>query len=304
MNDSGDMPSVLVTGGNGFTGTHLAAQLRKADYSVSTLSNIKTGADSHYQCDLRDRPALDDIISRIDPDYVVHLSAISFVAGSDLLSFYDVNVLGTCNLLESIARLDPDRARKVILASSANIYGNTSHGKPIPESQCPAPVNHYSASKLAMEHLAQTWAERLPIVITRPFNYTGPGQTNKFLVPKIVEHCVKREPSIKLGNIDVSRDFLGVDDVVNAYMAIIQNPIDCQTYNVCSGTSVSLKQILEWAQEITGHELQVETDPGFVRKNEIMELVGDNNRLVEATGWQPSGDFRSVLVKMVEDAAK
>ena len=122
---------------------------------------------------------------RIAPDVVVHLAALAFVAEDNPEDFYRVNVLGTVNLLEALA--DDLHPVRILIASSANVYGNTSGGAKRRLS-CPAPVNHYAASKLAMEHMVRTWFDRLPIVMTRPFNYTGPGQDERFVVPKIVAH--------------------------------------------------------------------------------------------------------------------
>src|SRR4051794_18523595 len=138
------------------------------------------------------------VMEAVRPDYLVHLAAISFVQHADAEAFYRVNVIGTLNLLQAIsyARL---WLRRVLVASSANVYGNATAGT-ISESQPPQPVNHYAVSKIAMEYLVRTWCDRLPIVLTRPFNYTGVGQEPHFLVPKIVSHFKRREPVIELGN--------------------------------------------------------------------------------------------------------
>jgi nucleoside-diphosphate-sugar epimerase len=124
------------------------------------------------------------LVLRLQPNYVVHLAALAFVAQQDVESFYRVNLFGALNLLDAlIAAQCP--VRKVVVSSSANVYGNVRHS-PVAEDTCPAPVNHYAMSKLAMEHMALTRLDKLPIVISRPFNYTGVGQSENFLIPKIV----------------------------------------------------------------------------------------------------------------------
>ena len=162
------MARVLVTGLEGFTGPYVAQALRAAGHEVH-------GAPAWPAFDLR-RPA--DIAAALDaakPDWVLHLAGLSSVTHADAAELYAVNAVGTGNLLQAIAERAPG-VRKVLLASSANVYGNAD-ADPIDEQVAPRPVNHYACSKLAMEFIARTWFDRLPIVIARPFNYTGPGQT-------------------------------------------------------------------------------------------------------------------------------
>ena len=155
---------LLVTGADGFTGRHFSSRAVKAGHEVVKL-----------KADLLDREALHDEVLLVRPDLVVHLAAISFVGSPDKISFYAVNVIGTTNLLDAILAL-PKVPFKVLLASSANVYGNCDIS-PIDEKVAPNPINHYAASKLAMEHIALTYKGKIPIIITRPFNYTGPGKT-------------------------------------------------------------------------------------------------------------------------------
>jgi nucleoside-diphosphate-sugar epimerase len=132
---------------------------------------------------------------------------------------YAANTVGTSSLLEAVARTLPE-VRKVLPASSAHVYGDAD-ADPIDENVPPMPVNHCACSKLAMEPIARTWVDRLPIVIARPFNYTGPGQTEGFLIPKLEAHYAGRRPVLEPGNIEVERDFSDVRMVADAYARLL-----------------------------------------------------------------------------------
>lgn len=278
---------VLVTGASGFTGRYMVAELRSQGCHVIALGGQRGGvdADQHVEADLRDPAALDSAVTVAQADMVVHLAALAFVGHGQVEEFYAVNLLGTRNLLAALERAarPPER---ILVASSANIYGNSSAGV-LDESTPPAPINDYAVSKLAMEHVAGLWRGRLPITITRPFNYTGVGQAEQFLVPKIVSHFARRESVMELGNIEVSRDFGDVRAVVSAYRQLLQVPAEGQVVNVCSGRGHTLIEIVEMCAALTGHQLEVRVNPAFVRPNEVKVLLGSNERLRGLIGdWQ------------------
>ncbi|MEJ2632450.1 MAG: GDP-mannose 4,6-dehydratase [Acidihalobacter sp.] len=288
---------VLVTGASGFTGRHLIQALKREGCRVVALGLRASEADVSIQCDLTDSDAVRKALSTCSPTYVVHLAALSFVAHGDPEAFYRVNVLGTLNLLEAVAGQDAS-PKKILIASSANVYGQPDQSV-LDEQTCPAPVNHYACSKLAMEHMVRTWFERLPIVITRPFNYTGPGQDGRFLVPKIIDHFRRRESQIELGNLDVSRDFSDVSDVVAAYVALLTSPVSSATVNICSGVAISLREIVEMAEEMAGYRIDIHVNPAFVRKNEIPSLRGDNALLRKLVGSAPATPLRETIARML-----
>lgn len=265
------MKRLLVTGADGFTGQHLHAAAENVGYEVVAL-----GAD------LTDSESLLAEVAALCPTHVAHLAAISAVTHADQEAFYRVNLFGTLNLLEALKRLQ-NPPEKVLLASSANVYGNTDV-EPIDETVCPKPVNHYAMSKLAMEHMALTYAADLPIVITRPFNYTGVGHDNRFVIPKIVEHFKRGATEIELGNLDVYREYNDVRMVCAAYLGLLADGLAGETYNVCSGKAYSLREVLQVVEKISGTAVEVKVNPAFVRANEVHKLAGTPAKLKKAVG--------------------
>lgn len=225
-------------------------------------------------------------VARAEPDAVVHLAAISFVAHADASALYAVNTVGTTHLLNAVESL-PVAPRCVLLASSANVYGNC-RNSPIDERQPPEPVNHYAMSKLAMEHLARTYFDRLPIVITRPFNYTGPGQAKQFVIPKLVDHCARKVDHVELGNVHVMREFNDVRMICESYLSLLEQGCPGEVYNICTGLPYTLEEVLDMLAELTGHRLLVRVNPQLVRANEVHRLYGNADKLQRATGLDTS----------------
>lgn len=285
-------PRVLVTGLSGFTGAYIADALVARGLEVVDPLAAVTGFDLTLPATLA------AAIDQVAPDYVIHLGAISFVNHANPVDFYRVNTVGTISLLEAIAR-SPKPVRKIIVASSANIYGNA-QGSPLGETTVPQPVNHYACSKLAMEYLVRQWFDRLPIVVVRPFNYTGRGQAAKFLIPKIVDHFRRSAEIIELGNLDVARDFSDVRDVALAYAELLDAPAISDIVNICSGKSYSLQWIIDRCTEISGHTLKVETNPAFTRADEVKTLTGSPIKLDALVGNAVRHDFSTTLRWMLE----
>jgi GDP-6-deoxy-D-talose 4-dehydrogenase len=262
---------ILVTGANGFTGGHFIKAANDAGmYTVILNAN------------LLDAVALIAEIKTISFDHVVHLGAISFVGHAQNSAFYNVNVLGTLNLLDALATLD-QKPKSILLASSANIYGNTELS-PIMEIQPPNPVNHYAASKFSMELMARNYLSILPIFFVRPFNYTGVGQANNFVIPKIVSHFIKKAASIELGNMDVEREFNDVRFVCDAYIKLLSHAQLGEVYNICTGHPIALTNVIDTLTNLTGHSIQVNINPLFVRSNEIKQLYGSPVKLNSCVG--------------------
>lgn len=272
----------LITGINGFTGKYVASALTKAGYAVYGTGAVATDLPGYFQVDLQDKQGLAHVVAEIEPSVVVHLAAIAFVGHGEASDFYQVNLIGTRNLLEALA-LHAVNLDAVLLASSANVYGNAAEGT-LAENTPPNPANDYAVSKLAMEYMAKLWIDKLPLFMVRPFNYTGVGQTEDFLLPKIVAHFRRRAPFIELGNLDVWRDFSDVRTVAATYKQLLEVKPLGQFINVCSGTTHSLREVLAMAENITGHKIEVRVNPAFVRANEVKTLCGDATRLRSLIG--------------------
>ncbi|MGD9971207.1 MAG: GDP-mannose 4,6-dehydratase [Sulfuricurvum sp.] len=268
---------VLITGIDGFTGNHLAAYLEKKGMLVYGTTITPSPASNHYQCDLREYDQIVEIVEVVIPDYVVHLAAISFSAETDRTLIYDTNIIGTENLLKALHN-SSYVPQKIIIASSASVYGNQEIFE-LHENLCPQPVNHYGVSKLAMEHIVQTYFDKLNILIVRPFNYTGPGQGLHFLIPKIVEHYKQKFPTIKLGNLDVAREFNDIRFVVDTYYQLMMIPNISDIVNLCTGITWKLTDILNLMNDISNHKLHISISPELCRPNEIKVLNGSPSKL-------------------------
>lgn len=289
---------VLITGLNGFTGFYLATELERAGFAIFGAADTPSNFPNCYQVNLLDKAGLAHVIRVVKPTHVVHLAAIAFVGHGSVDDFYQVNVLGTRNLLEALTT-EASELECVLLASSANIYGNTSEGM-LSEDTLPNPANDYAVSKLAMEYMARLWMKQLPIVIVRPFNYTGVGQSTDFLLPKIVDHFRRCIPVIELGNLDVWRDFSDVRAVVEAYRALLEVCPVGQTVNICSGRVHSLREVLAMVESLSAHRLEVSVNPAFVRANEVKTLFGNHGKLISLIGKQIVPSLEDTLAWMLE----
>lgn len=303
------MSRILITGVDGFTGRYLAPLLAAEGHEVHGLVQraveadlpLQPGVHALHACDLLDPAGLLRVVDQVRPSKVAHLAGIAFVGHGDVGAIYSTNLVGVRHLLAALAAVAGGDAppSAVLLASSANIYGNSTAGV-IDESVSPAPTNDYAVSKLAMEYMAATWHARLPITVVRPFNYTGIGQSEDFLLPKIVSHFRRRAAVLELGNLDVERDFSDVRTVVDCYARLLKSDTAGQVFNVCSGVGHTLRAVLQMATDITGHMPDVRVNPDFVRANEVQKLVGSRAALERAIGAVEGPSLRDTLAWMLE----
>jgi nucleoside-diphosphate-sugar epimerase len=295
------MPShskILITGIEGFTGQHLDSYLSNHGYEVYGATLDKPTKPNYFQCDITVTDEICAVLQQIKPDYIIHLSAISFVAHKDMEAFYKVNTIGTLNLLEELLKLEIS-PKKVILASSATVYGNQNQ-EILDESMCPKPANHYGASKYAMESLSSNYFDKLPIIITRPFNYTGINQDKNFLIPKIVSHYKEKLHSIELGNLDVVREFNDIEFVCEVYHKLLLTPHHSEVVNISTSRGIKLLDIIKMMNKIARYDIDVKVNPKFVRKDEIKLLIGSNKKLTKMIGDIDIKSFEDTLRTMFE----
>lgn len=267
---------VAVTGADGFTGRFVRAALESRGAECVPI-----------EADLCDEAAVRRAVEKSSFDCLIHLAAKAFVNATEWRPFYAVNQIGTFTLLDAVAEARP--GTRCILSSSAQVYGRSDKGL-IAEDAPVQPVNHYAVSKLAMEQGAKVWNDRIEIIITRPFNYTGMGQGTDYLVPKIVDHFRRNAKSIVLGNTGARRDFGDVRDVAEVYARLASADIVPPILNIATGRASSIDEIIAILTKISGRSLDVVVDQNLVRKDDILVLSGDINKLQSCLPmWQPRG---------------
>lgn len=291
---------VLIIGIESFTGKHLARHLKLSGYDVFGTSFFENDATHIFQCDITDKESTLAILTTVLPEYIVNLAGISFVGHAKKELFYSVNVLAVENILESILEIENYQPKKVILVSSATVYGNQ-ESSILEEGMIPNPINHYGISKLAMEQIAKTYFDKLDIIITRPFNYTGIGQETHFLIPKIVSHFKEKKTEIELGNVDVFREFNDVEYICEIYKKLLESDAKSEIVNICSNRVIVLKEVIKQMNEIFGYEIVIKVNPAFVRENEIIRLSGSITKLFGLVGEVNQKDFKQTLEEMYYD---
>jgi len=293
---------LLATGHSGFVGTAIQAWLRANPGSGVAWCPL---AQEH---DVLDPAAMRAMLEQHRPDWVIHLAAQSHVptAWQDPAATLQVNVGGTATLLKAL--VDTGFQGRLLYVSSADVYGSVAENLlPVTEEAAPAPRNPYAASKVACEVLCQQWtrAQPLDIVIARPFNHTGAGQRPDFALPAFAREVAAiklgRQPArILTGDLDVTRDFLDVRDVVAAYLALLRGGLSGEIYNVCSGQESNLREALHALIGLAGIRADVATDPARLRPAEQRRMRGSHDKLTHATGWRPQIPLQATLEQLLD----
>ncbi|HRN54254.1 MAG TPA: GDP-mannose 4,6-dehydratase [Gemmatimonadaceae bacterium] len=317
----------LVTGAGGFVGQYLCRALLRDGWSVAgttvgmlpavgTMSQTELAAIHWRNIDLRvgaeERRSIRSLLEAQPPDVIFHLAGVSYqpAAGADLAFALGTNVGGLVNLLEGVrplrleGRIDP-----VVLAiGSGEQYGRHEASElPLDEGAEQRPMTFYGATKQAQEAfaLAAHRSDGLKIICTRSFNHSGRGQAPHFLLPSLVARAKAARTSgepVRIGNTDVTRDFLHVEDVVSAYIALVSRGRPGEVYNVCSGIGVRVGDLAAEVMAAAGVRSPLEVDSALQRDVDVPMLVGDNAKLRAATGWTPL-QSRSAIIQDLLDAA-
>ena len=296
------MKRLLVTGQQGLVGTTLSRMVgverRVAGWSVIDLP---------HNVDLRDAAATSAMVGSAAPDAVLHLAAQSFVpdAVRDPAATLEINLFGTLNVLQALKKC-AFRGR-MIYVGTGDVYGMVPEDAlPVAETRLPAPRNPYSVSKLAAEALCYQWTatEGMDIVLARPFNHIGWGQSDRFVLSNFARQIVeirqgRRGPAVAVGDIDVTRDFTDVRDVVHAYFALFASGASGEVYNVCSGRDRSIRSLLDRLAELAGVAITIEQDRARLRRAEQRRVCGDPAKITRTTGWVANTPLDESLAAML-----
>jgi GDP-4-dehydro-6-deoxy-D-mannose reductase len=294
---------VLITGATGFVGVHLKRafiELKPSDFEIFGTAYPElpaSDAEGLFFIDLRSENEVLRCVAELQPDWVIHLAAVSSVSKSWRMreETTEVNVLGTQNLLEAVRRKAPQA--RLLFVSSAEVYGATAaQADGLAEESPFRSASPYAYSKAAGEMMCAFYEkeEGIDIVVARPFLHTGPGQSADFVCSDWARQVVEiergeRPPVLKIGNLKVVRDLSDVRDVVKAYIRLLENGQRGEAYNVCSGKAVPLRKVLDiLASQVSGgSSIPVEADPARGRDIDIPWLVGNNRKILAHTGWLP-----------------
>ena len=294
---------VLITGASGFIGQVVLKEMLKNEdidfFAIDTRKIPNISIEKLELVSLLDKEKLMEIIKRYKPNIIIHLAAIALVTHDNVGEIYNVNVQGTENLLE-VTQEYCDKGTRVILASTAGVYGNQNVDK-YREDLSYNPANHYSYSKMITEYISKQYKEDLDIVIIRPFNIIGVGQSEKFLIPKLVEHFADKKEKLSVGNISSFRDYVDVEYCAEVIMELIsRKKLDFDILNICSGIPTNGEMIIQLLQEITDFKPEIEISSDFVRKNEVWRMIGDTTRLSKFMNGKKSQSVKDILVKMLD----
>lgn len=291
------MKKILVTGGAGFIGSALIAELQKLSYEIFVVDNLSFGnkdfiniPDTHfYNLDILNSEEVRKTILEIDPAWIIHLAAIHFIPYCNQNPFEssNVNIKGTINILNAAKELK--NLEKIFFASTAAVYPICDHA--ISETQPLQPMDIYGLSKLVGEHLMNEFylQTAIPTIICRFFNAFGPNETNPHLIPEIQQQINSGLRKIKLGNLEPKRDFIHTYDMAKAVILLLENfAKEIDIFNLGRGIEYSVVDVVKAFERQIGEEILIEVEPARVRKVERMHLLADISKLKSLTGWEPT----------------
>ena len=289
---------VLVTGANGFVGTHLVRLLTAEAHEVITLK----GPEVEGGVDIRSLEAVQAAVAAAKPDGVIHLAGFASVAKSHQqpVEAFGVTALGTVSLLEAVRREAP--TARVLLVGSGEVYGRVPEGTRAQESTTHlVPTSPYGVAKVSCEIAGQQYARSygLQVVLARPFNHLGIGQHPTFFLPSFAAQVKSNAAVIEVGDLTPVRDFSHVDDVVRAYVTLLESGGVGEAYNVCSGEHATIRSVLDEVLAVSGSKAEVKVDAARLRPVEIPWLVGDPSRL-QSLGWKARKTWRDAVKDVLQ----
>jgi GDP-4-dehydro-6-deoxy-D-mannose reductase len=309
---------ILITGATGFVGTHLLRQLEgvlpREDEILATgrrpTLGWAEGRAAYKEVDLLERVAAELLIKEFRPTHTVHLAALSSVhqALGTPAETWRTNVCGTLNLAEALASHTIDG--NLLFISTSEVYGRSfASGKVLDETAPLAPTNPYARSKAAAEDVVRDASRNNRVSVLRPFNHTGPGQDERFVVASFAAQIARMElglvePVLRVGDLSAERDFLDVHDVTRAYAAVILNSeglLSGSTFNIASGVPRKIASIVEHFTKRARCEFSVEVDEGRKRPSEIPRAVGSAGAFRNAVSWQPEIRWETTLDGVLDD---
>lgn len=278
------MAKVFITGASGFTASSLIKSLEKDGFDVTASSSSENKAKNIITMKDISQDTFTEILGQVEPDFIIHLAAISSVTEQDNFNIFNINSIMTRNLLSSASAMKR-KPKKIILSSSANLYGSSKNK--LNECSDLNPTNIYSMSKLFMEEIAKNFFCKLNILITRPFNYSGPLHSSNFLIPKIAEHFSKNKKEISLGNTNIIRDFSYIDDVIISYKKLMLSSSKSEIINICSSKGQSITEIIKIFESVCGYNINVNINNFEKRERDIGFQVGCNKKLIDIINFSP-----------------
>ncbi len=312
---------VLITGITGFAGSHLADYILAHTPAVEIhgtrrwrskedCANHLNGKVTFHECDITDAHNVYQVIEKIKPDKIFHLAAQSYILASwdSPAETFHTNVIGQCNLLESIKRLRPSGYDPVVqIAGSSEEYGKIRQSDlPITEDTPLHPLSPYAVSKVAQDYMGfQYWQSfKIRVIRTRAFNHEGPRRGEVFVVSNFAKQIAEierevRKPVVYVGNLEAIRDFTDVRDTVRAYWQATEQCEPGDVYNICSGRGYRIGELLEMLLKLSkNRDIEVKTDPARLRPSDVPVLIGDSTKFRKITGWKPVIAFE----KTIEDS--
>ena len=289
---------VIVTGGNGYLGSHLVNSLKESGAEVFIFDQKMKGVKNEVCIDITDKTKVEKIIKELKPQIIFHLAA-SLNRNRDFTNhdkIMQVNYFGTVNLLLALEDIDYDN---FVFTSTSEIYG--SNKAPFNENMLPLPASPYSLSKVCAENLIKTFSEtyKKNYTILRLFNFFGKNMSDEFFIPQLLK-SLKNDETFKMTKGEQERDFLYIDDIIQALLLTVNNEkAKNEIFNVCSGNSVTLKDFAVECKHIISSNSMIDFGALPYRENEVWNMVGDNSKIKRELGFKVNFDVKEIIKEIV-----